>query len=324
MVGKKILITGGSGFIGVHLVAELVERGYNVINVDIRPPKDRKNLDLWREKDVNSYDDILKLHIDHKFHGIVHLAAVASQDANSLNEFQSNIQGTRNIIRLCADHPSIEKVIFTSTQYVNLPGIVPPPSLNDYLPYGYYGESKLIGERDVRDALATTNWTIVRPTAIWGKYHPVLVHGLWYQIYRKRYIHPCQDKSIKPYGYVENTCWQIAELLENYAHESRHKTYYLADSLMTQREWVEAFCKHLGVSFNQVPKVLIWGLSKIGDLLRHLNIDFPIYTSRYRNLLQHNPVDIDPILQLLGKPKISFLSGVIEVTNWLKKEFTHD
>lgn len=324
MVGRNILITGGSGFIGVHLVSELVERGYNVINLDIRPPIDRKNFDLWREIDVNSYEDILKIHTDHKFQGVVHLAAVASQDAKSLNEFQTNIQGTRNIIRLCANHPSIEKVIFTSTQYVNLPGITPPQSLYDYTPYGFYGESKLIGEHDVRAGLTTTNWTIVRPTAIWGKFHPVLVHGLWYQIYMKRYIHPYKDESIKPYGYVKNTCWQIAELLGNYATESRHETYYLADSLMTQREWVEAFCQHLGVSFHQVPKILIWGLSKIGDLLKLLNIDFPIYSSRYRNLLQHNPVDVDPIFQLLGKPKIPFSRGVIEVTNWLKEEFAHD
>ncbi len=295
-----------------------------MINLDLRPPVNNLYFDNWRQGDVNSYEDLLSLQKEHAFIGIVHLAAVALQNAKSLDQFSTNINGTRNVIQLVKSNPNIKKVIFTSTQYVNLPGLVPPKSLTEYLPFGYYGVSKLIGERDVHESLLNANWTIVRPTAIWGKYHPVLVYGLWYQIYKKRYIHPSHDKSIKPYGYVENTCWQIAELLENYADETRHKTYYLADSLMSQRQWVETFCQHLGVSFNQVPKILIWGLSKIGDLLNLLKIKFPIYSSRYRNLIQHNPVDVDPILQLLGQPKITFSSSVNKVTNWLKKEFTHD
>lgn len=35
----KYLVTGGSGFIGTHLIEQLLKRGYEVVNVDIAPPK---------------------------------------------------------------------------------------------------------------------------------------------------------------------------------------------------------------------------------------------------------------------------------------------
>ena len=313
-------MTGGSGFIGVHLVANLLERRHKVVNLDINPPIDNLHLENWVNESVLNFYELEKLHESHQFTDIVHLAAVAIQDANSLDDFEVNLKGTRNIIEICNKYPEISKVIFTSTQYVNLPGLNPPVKLDDYVPFGYYGKSKLIGELDVHDDLKNTNWTIIRPTAIWGCFHPVLVDGLWFQIYKGRYLHPSRDHAVKPYGYVKNTVWQIAEILDIHPNETKFKTFYLADSLLSQKIWVQAFVDSLGARYREVPRLLLFLLSKFGDLMKSVNLNFPLYSSRYNNLIRSNPIEISPIVKLLGKPPFEFEDGVSEVRKWLKDE----
>lgn len=320
MSNRCILVTGGSGFIGIHLVALLLERGHKVINVDVKPPINDLHLENWTNESVLNFNEIEKLFQRHKFTDIIHLAAVALQDAESLDDFEVNLKGTRNIITLCNKYAEISKVIFTSTQYVNLPGLNPPIELSDYVPFGYYGQSKLIGELDVRAELKNTNWTIIRPTAIWGTFHPVLVDGLWFQIYKGRYLHPSRDQAVKPYGFVKNTVWQIAEILENHPGETKHQTYYLADSLFSQKKWVQAFVDSLGAKYREVPKLILLVLSKLGDLMKSVNLNFPLYSSRYNNLIRSNPIEISPITRLLGEPPYLFEDGVSEVSKWLKEE----
>ena len=314
----KILVTGGSGFIGIHLVSELESRGHSVFNLDLREPVNGKRIDFWIRGSVLDLNLLQNLVVTKGIEYIIHLAALAKQNASSIEEFEVNIEGTRNVISTVNANSCIKRVIYTSTQYVNSPGLAVPESLDKYRPYGFYGASKLIGEFDVRDRSNKVNWLIIRPTAIWGEHHPVLTWGLWWQIYKKRYFHPSNDKAIKPYGFVKNTAWQIAELIDCSDDNSHGSTFYLADELVYQRSWVANFITQLNGNYLTIPRTFLKALSKIGDVMIKMGVNFPLYSSRYNNLITSNPVDIYPIINLLGIPPHRKEIAIEEVCAWLK------
>ena len=114
-MSKNILITGGSGFIGSHVVDSLIKRNYNVTIFDLVKP---------RRKDVKFIKgDLLNLSLLNKAVKknkiIFHLAAVS--DINKVKKIpvktiSTNIIGTTNLLEASRKH-NIKKFIFASTYY---------------------------------------------------------------------------------------------------------------------------------------------------------------------------------------------------------------
>lgn len=314
-------MTGGSGFIGIHLVDLLRKQDYAVLNLDITQPIDIKNLDLWRNVSVIDKDLLAKHILEFDPNYIIHLSAVTTQDAKSLDDFEVNIQGTQNLINIANELMHLKKFIFTSTQYVNTPGYPITENSSDFVPYGFYGESKLIGEQLIRNKYINSNWTIIRPTTIWGPWHPILSNGLWKQISKGRYFHPKNDKAVKAYGYVENTAWQIEKLMQLENCITDQQTFYLADTNLAQREWVESFVQRLTKQrMRKIPKFILFILSEFGEILGKAGIAFPLYRSRFRNLITSNPSPIENTHALIGQVPIGFDDAVNRTCIWLEEE----
>ena len=114
----KILVTGGAGFIGSHIVDALVSKGHNVVIID--------NLISGRKENVNSKaklivrdirEDLDDLFFNEKFDYIFHLAAqmnVRKSLENPKEDAEINIIGGLNVISNCVKH-KVKKVIFSST-----------------------------------------------------------------------------------------------------------------------------------------------------------------------------------------------------------------
>lgn len=316
----NVLITGGSGFIGSHLLEELGAAGHRLTNVDLRPPTaGARWAETFRAGSLLDRDGLTAIFSEVRPTHVVHLAAVAKMEARSLEEFAANTEGTANLLAAVEAAGNVERLIVTSTQHVRKPGSGAPTSDVDYLPYKLYGESKVVTERLTRDASLTCAWTLIRPTAVWGPRQLLLAEGLWRLMAQGRYFHPAGDPVVRSYGYVRNLVWQVHRLLEAPRPAVDRKMFYIADGNMRQLDWVNAVARELtGRDVRTVPLPVVHGLSACGDLLRGVGLRFPIYRDRLENLITPNPVPTEPILNLLGPPPHSMADGARETALWLK------
>lgn len=123
MVNKKIIITGGAGFIGSHLVAQLVNSGNEVIVVDTLLRGNKIPSDIFKKIEFHKADvrdkeylERLGVGVDHIFH----LAAILGVDIvadNPVETMETEVEGMLSVAN-CAITNNIDKIIYTSTSGV--------------------------------------------------------------------------------------------------------------------------------------------------------------------------------------------------------------
>ena len=164
----KLLVTGGSGFIGTNAVDYALNAGYKVLNVDLARPQNPAHESLWVNVDLRDELGLGAAVRDYAPTHVLHLAAQTGMDATDLSYFSSNTDGTANLVAALKKCPSMRRLLVTSSLLVCRLGYL-PKSDTDYCPPNFYGESKVITERIVRDDLALQfSWSIVRPSSVWG------------------------------------------------------------------------------------------------------------------------------------------------------------
>ncbi len=152
-MAKRVLVTGGAGFIGSHQVEALLQRGYDVCVLDSLTMGKR----AWLQTDAEFVEgDIRDLEACRRAikgcTGLFHLAAM-SRSAASLDNVDictsNNIIGTQNVLT-AAREAGVQKVIYagSSTYYGNQK----PPHNEDMRPdfLNFYGLSKYVGEEYCR------------------------------------------------------------------------------------------------------------------------------------------------------------------------------
>jgi nucleoside-diphosphate-sugar epimerase len=118
----KVLVTGGAGYIGSHIVEQLLENGHDVRVLDsflfgsdaLEPFEDNPNLDL-REGDIRHIEDLSYAMEDRE--AVIHMAGIVGDPACSINEQATqsvNIESTKSLIEVCKIH-DIERLVFAST-----------------------------------------------------------------------------------------------------------------------------------------------------------------------------------------------------------------
>ena len=315
----RILVTGGSGFIGTNLTKLLHEKGISFINLDVSSPKESSLDRYWVPCSILNYAAI-----DEQFHlfrptAVIHLAAETDTDpSKTLTDYLVNTEGTQNIINAIKSTNVVERLVHTSTQFVNQ-SINGPLHDEDYDPHTIYGESKITNEKQIRTADLKCTWTIIRPTNIWGPWHLRYPFEFWKILAEGKYFHPGSNKVIRSYGYVGNVVSQIMKILELPAAEVNRKVYYVGDRPVYLYEWVNGFSiGQTGKKVVVLPRFFIYSLALLGDLLRLIRIRFPITTPRYKSMTTDNPVNIDKTLAELGEPPYSLQQGIEETVKWMK------
>lgn len=165
----KVLVTGGAGYIGSHVVRQLGEAGYDVVVFD--------NLSTghaWAVThgelvvgDLANPDAIRKVLAEHPVDAVLHFAAhivVPESVENPLKYYRNNTRNTLNLLA-AMDEQGVSKLVFSSTAAVY--GMPDETRLNEQTPLAPinpYGASKMMSERMIMDLAAASplNYVILR------------------------------------------------------------------------------------------------------------------------------------------------------------------
>lgn len=168
---KRVLLTGGAGFIGSHLTELLLKNGYSVRCL-VRDPSNLRwlsGLDI----DVAVGDCLLpETLVDAvKEVSVVVHAAGLSKARHPREYYEVNHLGARNILTACARHnPDIEKFVLISSLAAAGPSVDGKPVRNSdpSHPVSDYGKSKLLAEHEALRYKETFPVAILRPSAVYG------------------------------------------------------------------------------------------------------------------------------------------------------------
>jgi nucleoside-diphosphate-sugar epimerase len=159
------LVTGGAGFLGIHMCRALVERGCDVISYDIATIPPAENLDV-REivgdiRDSAKLDEALQ-GVDRVVHAAAALALVAPEEIAAVNA-----EGTRNVLEAC-ERAGVQRLVYVSTTAVyGMPKHHPISEDTELDPMGDYGIAKARAEQYVLEQ-AGVETVIIRPKSFIG------------------------------------------------------------------------------------------------------------------------------------------------------------
>ena len=151
----KILVTGGAGYIGSHVVYELIDQGHDVTILDDMSLGLEENIDprsIFVQGSTHSDSDLDSV-LSVGFDGIIHLAAWKAAGESMTNPAKyahNNLIGTINLLNACDRH-GIKRFVFSSTSSVyGNPEYIPIDENHPTEPISYYGETKLQVEKNLK------------------------------------------------------------------------------------------------------------------------------------------------------------------------------
>jgi GlcNAc-P-P-Und epimerase len=322
MMGQeRLVVTGGSGFIGANFIREIDRRGdYEVLNLDVALPKFCSKSAVFRRCDLLDEKALQLSFAEFQPTHVVHFAGRTDMFGATVEDYAANYVGTKNMIGAIQQTPSVKKIVFTSSQYVVGPGRLPNGD-EDYRPHTIYGESKVETEKVIRKADLSIPWTIIRPTNIWGRWHPRYPTEFWRVLKQGRYLHPGGAPVTRCYGYVGTIVDQVLTILSREDGSLNGKTFYVGDPPIDIYEWTNAFSLELtGKPVRVVPRPVLSAIAKLGDVTIALGGKFPIFSSRFRSMTDDYITPMEPTFAALGFPRTSLKQGVRETVEWLRSE----
>jgi nucleoside-diphosphate-sugar epimerase len=314
-----IAITGGSGFIGTNLVEALaLRKNVKLLNLDVAPPQVDAHKEFWRACDLLDPEAVCAAFQQFRPEKIIHLAGRTDMLGKTVDDYAANHVGTENVISAIRQLPYVQRAVFTSSQFVVGPGELPRDD-RDYRPHTLYGASKVKSEEAVRRADLACIWTIIRPTNIWGKWHPRYPKEFWKVLKQGRYFHPGGGPVTRSYGYVRNVVEQIFAILESAPEVVNKEVFYVGDPPIDLFEWTNAFSVGLrGSPVHVIPRPVLRGIGLVGDVVVAAGGRFPLFTSRYRSMTEDYGTPMEKTFERLGRPKMTLKEGVQETIAWLR------
>jgi len=321
MSNIKFCITGGSGFIGTTVMNQILPE-HKVINFDINPPNIREHFEHWKKVDIRDFESFTEALIEFQPTHILNLAAMTGMDVKDMSFFDANTKGVSNLIEASYKLPHLKRILFTSTLLVCPNGYV-PSSDTEFNPPNLYGESKVIGEKLVRESKMNCSWVIVRPTSIWGPWFEHSYRTFFSVIDKGLYFQPGKNPIVKPLGFVGNTAYMMLNLLQHPENIVNGLTYYLGDYPENSiQEWADLIRKNLGKGSTPVLPIYFMRLMAIaGDIIKKIGWqDVPITTFRLNNMLTGSHYPIEKTKKIVGDLPFTFEAGINQTLHWMYKQ----
>ena len=319
---NKVIVTGGSGFIGANLVELLQRTGYEVFNLDIKAPALVAHRAQWRKVDICDRAALLAAVAEIAPEIVVHMAARTDLNGASVADYRANTEGVQNMID-AASIESVRRVLFASSRLVCRIGYQPTSPL-DFKPTTPYGESKVVGEQLVRAARAAPfEWAIVRPTSIWGPWFHIPYRNFFDAVRDGHYLHPRGVRVRKSFGYVGNTVHQLLQLMQAPRDAVQGQMFYLADyEPIEVLDWGQRVQKAFGATpIRQVPLAALRLAAEVGDGLSWLGWKtVPLTSFRLDNLVTEMLHDTVGLREVCGPLPFDVDAGVERTVDWMRAE----
>jgi nucleoside-diphosphate-sugar epimerase len=316
--GARILVTGGSGFIGTNLVGAYRAAGLTVRNADMAQPRNTADSDAWSRVDITRIDQLREVVSEVRPTHVVHLAARTDLDGGEVSDYAANTTGVGNLLTVLAEAPDpVERAVIASSRLVCRIGYQ-PSSDEDYCPTTVYGASKVETERLVREA-EDLPWVLVRPTSIWGPWFDLPYRDFFLSVARRRYVHPAGRRIHKSFGFVGNTTWHLHRLMVAPRSEVVGRTFYLADDPPIE---VGDFANRISAALGQgrmreAPLPVLRALARTGDIVERAGRRAPLTSFRLVNLLTPMIHDLTPLTAVSGDPAFGLDAGVAMTVQWM-------
>jgi nucleoside-diphosphate-sugar epimerase len=306
-------ISGGAGFLGLHLSRRLLADGHDVRTLDVVPLDDaelERSVDELRG-DIRDRESVRKL-VDGA-DVVVHAAAALPIQASRGSIRSVNVGGTENVLR-AANDVGVPRVVFiSSTAVYGVPDKHPIEEDDPLVGVGWYGESKIDAEGLCRVAAVET--TIVRPKTFIGPERLGVFEILFDWIREGRRIYTL-GKGDNRYQLLAVEDLVDAIVRAGNEPKAARETFNVgATEFGTVRSDLQALIDHAGSSSRLQPvpvrpaEIALRGL----ELLRVS----PLAEWHYKTAHKDSFVDVTKAQRLLGwQPRLSNREALIETYDW--------
>src|SRR3989440_4191764 len=306
-------ISGGAGFLGLHLARRLLADGRDVRTLDVVPLDDAELERSVRELrgDIRDYERVRELVEGAEV--VVHAAAALPIQASRDSIRSVNVGGTEKVLRAARD-AGVRRVVFiSSTAVYGVPEKHPIEEDDPLVGVGWYGESKIDAEALCRVAAVET--TIVRPKTFVGPERLGVFEILFDWIREGRRIY------ILGQGHNRYQLLAVEDLVDAVVRaanvpEAARATFNVgATEFGTVRSDLQALIDHAGSSSRLRPVPV-----KPAELvLRGLELArlSPLAEWHYKTAHKDSYVDVSKAQRLLGwQPRLSNSATLIETYDW--------
>ena len=307
----RVLVTGGSGFVGSHVCALLSSKGHVALSYDIgsaKAPDWLKASRTWQgAADVISGDILDTTLLAKTIRGfrpevLIHLAAlpgVAEAEQNPKPYQRINVEGVESVLQACA-REGLSRIIHASSSSVYGHSVGQTNERHPLRPIGHYGQTKMLGEEVIRQASKRGGMhaRILRPFTVIG-----------------------------PLGRPDMAPWMFAESILRGAMISLHAgarrdftcvhDVAAAFVMAAEKPWVGLETYNIGGGSCQGAEALAARIAeKLGRPLRIRPVELPAH------MPQETWADISHArLQLGWRPRVEFTAAVHEFAEWFRTSF---
>jgi nucleoside-diphosphate-sugar epimerase len=318
-------VTGGLGFTGAALVRRLLDEGHTVSVLDKNPGIARDEL-ASRGADITlgsitDREEVMRCAREAEV--VFHVAAAFRESgAPDALYYAVNVDGTRHVME-AAIECGARKLIYTSTQGVH-GHIADPPGDEKSLiaPEDYYQETKYLGEEVVHQYQGKIEYTILRPTAIYGPGDPERFLMIFRRANRGRFLMFGRGDTYYHPVYIDNLV--DAYLLAMEPGIGAGQAYLIADEeYLPIRELV----RKVGQALERevaLPRLPLWPAILAGHLCEKVckpfGINPPIFPRRVDWFRQVRAFRIDKARRELGyRPRIGLEEGLARTARWYRE-----
>ncbi len=215
-MNKKVVVFGGSGFLGSYVTDELTRRNYDVTIADIQKSEYVQPTQTFEDVNILDFEGVKNVIKDASI--VYNFSAVANLDDaihDPINTMNVNTMGNLNILEACRSHKAIERFVYSSSAYaVSKAG-------------SFYGLSKQSSEKLVHEYYERygLNFTIMRYGSVYGDrpsrnnyIYNLLKDAI--QVNELRYNGDAED--IREYIHAADAAKLSVDILEDIQYENEH------------------------------------------------------------------------------------------------------